>query len=207
MANREFIYDIDKQKGNVPYMKLLEKYDYDFETVTGNVQLNDIEKKLLGIIKVDPDFIPAYMELWQFYEQFKGREKEAATYLEIAYRIALDLVRDGKKKFPSVMEWGYIENRSVIRALLNGAVKRWDNGHTEEALHVLRGILKSNPNDNPGVRYLLLAILEGMTYTQYATRFEKGDYMDKSIWPWFEEKSKQHPEDFKWWENAMKKFN
>ncbi|HMK06833.1 MAG TPA: hypothetical protein VK476_04835 [Flavobacterium sp.] len=207
MAKREFIYDMDVS-GNDQYVALLEKYNYDFETVYGKRAQRNIELSLLKIISRHPDFFPAYMELVQFYRQFKDKEKQkkADTYLEISYKMALGMVRNKRKKFPGIMSWGDVGNRQVIRALMGGAVTRWENGNTAEALEVFRGILKSNPGDNPGARFYLLAILEGMSWKDYEKRFEKGEFIDPSINPWFEKNSKKHPKDFVWWEKAIAKM-
>lgn len=68
MRKREFIYDIDAQKGHAPYLKLLKKYSHDFETVYGNKKLNDIEKSLLKIIRLDLDGLEKFVVNY-YYDQ------------------------------------------------------------------------------------------------------------------------------------------
>jgi len=52
--------------------------------------------------------------------------------------------------------WGLIETRPYMRARAGLAQTLWDLGQHEEAAEVWEGTLRLNPNDNQGIRYLLL---------------------------------------------------
>jgi tetratricopeptide (TPR) repeat protein len=63
----------------------------------------------------------------------------------------------GKKAFKEYRGhfWGFLETRPYMRARLGLAQARWDAGLREEALDDYRDLLRLNPNDNQGVRYIL----------------------------------------------------
>lgn len=55
--------------------------------------------------------------------------------------------------------WGRLETRPYMRARLAFAQTLWDVGEGDRALDHYRELLRLNPNDNQGVRYLLLPAL------------------------------------------------
>jgi tetratricopeptide (TPR) repeat protein len=83
---------------------------------------------------------------------------------------ALDLfskgVEAGERSLdPSMFEgavghfWGIMETRPYMRARLGMAECLWDLGRKEEAVGHLRELLRLNPSDNQGVRYILVQCL------------------------------------------------
>ena len=131
--------------------------------IKGEKKLAEAENQLLNYIIDEPEFLEPIMKLLGIYDMTQEKEKHDKL-LEHAYKSALHHVADKKGNWLyDKIEWGWLENRSIIRALQNGAIKRWKEGKTKEAKQVFQSLLKTNPNDNSGVRYHLLAILEGMT--------------------------------------------
>jgi tetratricopeptide (TPR) repeat protein len=55
--------------------------------------------------------------------------------------------------------WGLLETRPYMRARQGLAQTLWDKGLREEAVTHYRDMLHLNPNDNQGIRYLLLGCL------------------------------------------------
>jgi tetratricopeptide (TPR) repeat protein len=55
--------------------------------------------------------------------------------------------------------WGMVETRPYMRARLAVAQCLWTLGRLDEAVSHFRGLLRLNPNDNQGVRYLLASAL------------------------------------------------
>lgn len=55
--------------------------------------------------------------------------------------------------------WGRLETRPYLRARFGLARALWERGHKWPAIDHLQGILRLNPNDNQGVRYVLAAVL------------------------------------------------
>jgi tetratricopeptide (TPR) repeat protein len=83
---------------------------------------------------------------------------------------ALDLweqaVRIGHKAFPlgfetgrDRLEWGWLENRPFLRCLQGLALAKYDGGEVEEALSLFQELLSLNPNDNQGVRAMVVQAL------------------------------------------------
>jgi hypothetical protein len=71
------------------------------------------------------------------------------------FRAAIDggerwLIRGGR-----LVEWGQTENRPYLRGLANLAIVHRDSGRWSEALEIHRRVLKLNPNDNQGIRWLV----------------------------------------------------
>ena len=60
--------------------------------------------------------------------------------------------------------WGHIETRPYMRSLAGLARCLWENRQRQEAIEKYQELLHLNPNDNQGIRYLLVNCLlaEGM---------------------------------------------
>jgi tetratricopeptide (TPR) repeat protein len=104
-------------------------------------------------LEISPDCTDAYVLLAQ----------EAARSLPEA----LDLYRQGveageralgKKAFKEDVGhfWGILETRPYMRARAGLAQCLWELGHQEEAIQHYRALLELNPNDNQGIRDLLM---------------------------------------------------
>ena len=52
--------------------------------------------------------------------------------------------------------WGILETRPYMRARHGLARSLWESGAREEAVTHYRDMLRLNPNDNQGIRYILL---------------------------------------------------
>ncbi len=82
----------------------------------------------------------------------EARKLKAAEH---HFRAAIDggqrhLEREGSK-----VPWGFIENRPYLRGLSNLALVLAEQKKWAEALAIHKRMLKLNPNDNQGVRYLI----------------------------------------------------
>ena len=81
--------------------------------------------------------------------------------------------------------WGHLETRPYMRARLALAQMLDELGRREEALDHYRELLRLNPNDNQGVRYLLLPALLEQHRAEEADRLLK-DYAGdiQAMWPY-----------------------
>jgi hypothetical protein len=61
------------------------------------------------------------------------------------------------KRPPKHFFWAHLETRPFMRALHNLALALWECGDREDAALLADRILRFNPNDNQGIRYLALA--------------------------------------------------
>lgn len=103
---------------------------------------------------------------------------------------------DNKGDWPSSLFWGFLENRHIIRTLLNKALLQWEDGNTERALELLRKLLKTNPNDNVGAREYILSIRMGFTFNGFEDRLNKGGVYGMELTTWFEEHAPTFPDEF-----------
>lgn len=145
------------------------------------------------------------MWLYNILEE-EGKVSEAEKFLNEAYERALRLITDEKGNWPDKLEWGWLENRHIIRTLLNKGLHLWKIGENDSALDLFRKMLKTDPMDNVGARVYILAIRTGMSFEEFEDRFERdGDY-DDDLMKWFEENYKRFPEEFEEWEEAFKRM-
>ncbi|MFU8813583.1 MAG: tetratricopeptide repeat protein, partial [Balneolaceae bacterium] len=151
----------------------------------------EMEKAMKKLIKEDPDFLDPYLILHGIYQD-NEQWKKADEILNEAYEHAIKTILDKKGNWPDVLLWGFMENRHIIRTIFNKGVRLWDNGKTDEALDIFRKLLKSNPNDNVGVRDFILAIRMGISFEEYEERFNKGGYYDSESIKWFEENAPKY---------------
>ena len=159
-------------------------------------KIEDLKRKLKELIDRDPYFLEPYIFLNEIYEM-EGKLREAEEILEEGYQRALELLsRDGK--LPERLEWKHPTNRHIIKTLIGWGTFLWEIGEIEKALEVLKEVYRMNPTDEPGVRFYILAILEGMGFEEFEQTFSKdGEYDLRDLESWFERKAKDHPEIFK----------
>lgn len=79
------------------------------------------------------------------------------------YQRAIDLFRStkGEEYFEENKGyfWGMLESRPFMMHLLEQAMLLWDAGQRDRAVSQLQYLLELNPNDNQGVRYVLMSRL------------------------------------------------
>jgi len=179
------------------YYDLCEEYD--------GRNAESIERQLKQLIKEDPDFLDSYLFLYEILQD-DGNFHEAEKILNEAYGRALKMITDKKGNWPDILEWGWLENRHIIRTILNKAISLWRNKEIDNALDLFRKLLKTNPGDNVGARDYILAIRMGMSFEKFEKRFNKGGYYDMELDNWFDKNYKKFPDEFDWWEKALKKY-
>tara|TARA_Y100000294_G_C8568677_1_gene341874 strand:+ start:3751 stop:4332 length:582 start_codon:yes stop_codon:yes gene_type:complete len=177
------------------YYELLERYEEgDFSKVK---MINELKK----LIKEDPYFFDSYSSLYLLLSESK-KEKEAIKLLNEGYKKSLEVILDKKGEWPDSMEWGFLENRHVIRIILNKAILEWELEDNDVALDLFRNLLRTNPRDNAGVRFYILAIKMKMTFDDYEEKFNRGGYYDSDSWKWFNENVESFSDEFGEWMNG-----
>jgi hypothetical protein len=161
-----------------------------------------LQRGLEKLIEQDPDFLDSYATLSSVLRS-QGQEEEADRLIQEAYQRALRLVTDDEGNWPGLLEWGWLENRHIIRALLNEAILLWKSNKNDAALDLFRKLLRSNPQDNAGARNYILAIRQGMSFDDFESRFNKGGFYDADMLDWFEENFERFPDEFDWWKEAV----
>lgn len=106
-------------------------------------------------LKISPDCADAYVLLAEHAETLEqalelNQQGVAAGERALGKRF----FRENAGRF-----WGLLETRPYMRARLGLAQSLWSAGRAEEALAHYQEMLRLNPNDNQGVRYLLAECL------------------------------------------------
>ena len=109
----------------------------------------------------------------------------------------LEIILDDQGNFPDRIEWGWRANRPILLALYNYAVCLWQEMKWKEAKKLLPKLLEMNPRNNTGVRFVYLAIIEGIAYIPFKERFKNNQ---KKLIEWFREKSGKYEKLKAYWE-------
>lgn len=173
-----------------------------------NSKISDskVKSEMRKLIQSNPDFYEPYLFLADTIKS-EGKEKEAREIIFIAYQRAVRRIVDKEGNFPKKIEWSWVENRHLVRAIESWAFEQWEQNKNEEALEIFRKLLKSNPNDNIGARYDILALRLGLSsdFEQMFVLKDNPNYLDtnKEI-DWFYDNWEKFPEEFEWWKKAVK---
>ncbi len=154
-----------------------DKWDYYYDAMEClNAGDAKTAKKLLEkAIKIDEDFVAGYMGITAVYKE-KGNFKKEKECADLAFRKT-------KRHFPNwpkEMEWGILENRQYLRAICDKACVYHIEGNLKEAEKLYRLLLKLNPSDNQGVRYLLAGLFAGLKPQDIDDMFDEGN--EKQDW-------------------------
>ena len=125
---------------------------YEALETAGKKRLELIEQAL----KISPDCADAYVLLAE--EKAKSTE-EALSLYEAGVRAGERALGDKAFEKGAGHFWGIVETRPYMRARLGLAQCLWTLGNREEAIGHLYELLRLNPSDNQGVRYILAASL------------------------------------------------
>lgn len=110
---------------------------------------------LEDVLREDPEFIDGYNHLaarrWR-----DGDIQEALRLYGRATAIGQRLIPDS---FRGEIIWGYLSNRPFLRALHGRATCLRQLGEYAEAARDFLDLLRYNPNDNQGIRYMLGPLL------------------------------------------------
>ncbi len=103
-------------------------------------------------LAVSPMCADAYVLLAE--EDAKSIEEELAWYQKGVEAGELALGKEGFEEYAGHF-WGFLETRPYMRARAGLAAALWLLGRHQEAIGHYRAMLKLNPNDNQGIRYVL----------------------------------------------------
>lgn len=117
-------------------------------------RVKEATQRLQLLIYKHPQHLDAYNHLALIYEE-TGRLAEAQVLWERAANIGMLRVLS---QFCSnnTLKWGWMDNRPFLRTLLSLGMQRMKWNSLPEAITIFETILNANPNDNQGVRSLLV---------------------------------------------------
>ena len=176
-----------------------------YDLLDGDLSTMKMRKEMEKLIQKDPDFYDPYLIVADILKR-QRKTKEARKLLYTTYERALKRIVDKEGNFPEKIEWGWLENRHLVRAIEKWGWELWEQKKTDEALEIFRKLLKSNPNDNIGARQNILAIRLGLKsdYEKMFTLEDNPGYLDGSKSnEWFAKHSEKFPDEFGWWFKAV----
>jgi hypothetical protein len=123
--------------------------------------LDEACRILMELAEADLRCLDAHCHLGNLV--FDSRPKDALRNYEIGMRIGNIPLGDN---FEDVLIWGIVDNRPFLRCLHGYGLCLWRVGRFREAAEVMEKILKLNPPDNQGVRFLLPDIRAGKAWEE-----------------------------------------
>ena len=149
---------------------------------------------LQRLIERDPDFYDSYTALAELSDATEARRLHRTAYERAVARLAPDGV------WPRLVDGGFLENRHVLRALLNEAIARWNDNDPLGATPIFQQLLAICPEDSLGARYYLLAICEHLHFPQFEQRFSSSfGYNASKLMHWFNANVGKYPTEFAPW--------
>ncbi|MFT6981813.1 MAG: hypothetical protein ACJAUD_000578 [Crocinitomicaceae bacterium] len=192
----DFIYkesDYVKSKDLKIYTDLMLNYDFEPDGIEDEEEFNWVLQYLVSLTKKAPDFLQPYeiiLSMLSHFEKDKEvvvlKEETQKQLQEACYRIA-----EKHDVFNKQIEWGWHENRPLVRGLNFHADTLWKEGEVDKAYELFSKILKTNENDNIGARYSVKATKGGMSHQEFENRFTYSDkrgsyYKNEELSDWFE---------------------
>lgn len=107
-------------------------------------------KSFRRVLQLDPRHADAHNHLG--IVMLEARKLKAA---EEHFRAAIDGGQRHLERDAAEVPWGFTENRPYLRGLANLALALLEQKKWAEALAIHKQLLKLNPNDNQGVRWLI----------------------------------------------------
>ncbi len=126
-------------------------------------------------VKLKKNFVAGYIGLTAVAKEIGDRKKEK-EYADLAF----EKTREVFPVWPKKMPWGFLENRQYLRAICDKACVYHIEGNLKEAEKLYRLLLKLNPGDNQGVRYLLAGLFVGLEPQDIDDMFDEGN--EKQDW-------------------------
>jgi tetratricopeptide (TPR) repeat protein len=130
-------------------------------------------------LKVSPDCADAYVILAEEYATSLG---EALYYYRAG--VAAGERAIGPKLFKSLAGefWGDLRTRPYLRARAGLAECLWELGKQEESVRHYQEMLRLNPRDNQGIRYILASCLLKMDHWQELKQLLSRYHEDSAVW-------------------------
>ncbi|MFH0796056.1 MAG: SEC-C metal-binding domain-containing protein [Candidatus Omnitrophota bacterium] len=184
-ANRYLKETMDKHGGRVPATPPRNALESAQDIMYEAWDREDKQERTLlarKALAISPDCADAYVLL----------AEETAVGLPEAKKLSQKGVEAGERalgqegfKEHAGHFWGVLETRPYMRARLGLVQTLWEMNEHEEALRYYREMLKLNPNDNQGIRYILVHSLARLSrYKELEDLLESKEYPDDCAPDW-----------------------
>lgn len=118
-------------------------------------RLAEAEKVYRSIIEEFPEHIDALHHLAMLLS-LQGKEEEAFQLWKNAVDIGMRCFPKNFAMGKDLLEWGFLENRPFLRAYDGLGLAYLRRGDFEKALSIFNNIMALNPDDNQGIRALVI---------------------------------------------------
>jgi len=136
------------------YRELIDKFHEGIELwETGHTRA--AEKIYKKIIEEFPGFIDVYHHLGLLYEE-SGRDRLAFENWLKGYQMGKDCFPRNFTPGKDLLRWGFLDNRPFLRCTHALGLCFFDGGNLARAIELFEFIISVNPNDNQGIRGLLV---------------------------------------------------
>ncbi len=171
----------------------LDKWDlyYDAMENLNAGQALTAESLLKKALEADNSFVAAHVGLVAVYEK-TGDEKKRRAHILAGY----DKTITRFNGLPEDISYGEIDERQYFRAICSRAALFHEDGEKNRADKLYRHLLKLNPGDNIGARYLAAALYAGLLPKDVDDMFDEGN----RIQDW------SKSENLLWEQNSIHKF-
>jgi len=190
MENKKYTLNKYLDESSLPAK---EDYYYDAMDLLNEGNYSDAIKLLKQAIKIDPHYVGAYVGMFTVYSERKNKKK----YREYVDK-AFEETKQKFPKWPQKLLWGIIDNRQYLRAICEKACLYWDEGDKEKAEQLFRLLLKLNPNDNQGVRYLIAGMFRGLKEKDINRMFDEGN--ENQNWDHLEKLVEDENKKYNFWQ-------
>ena len=144
-------------------MRKLWEILYDGWILLNDGHIPEAKKRFKEVLKQDPKYIDAINGLGSIALE-QGKLGEAEKHYRKAYQLTLEKFGG---KLPESIEWEILSNRPYLRAMHGLGLALWRQEKTDKALRIFRKMLKLNPNDNQGIRFIIPAIKTGKSWDEF----------------------------------------
>lgn len=132
------------------------RHYYDGLEAIGDGHLDEAEHSFREAVELNPAFPGAYEGL-AIVAKERGNEAQARKLTKLAF----EKVLAAYPKWPRRLYWGEVENRRILRVIQMQAMLHHEDDNRREAKELYDLLLKLNPSDNQGIRYLLADLRKG----------------------------------------------
>jgi len=186
------ILPVDDMFGGIPIVKSKNDYYYDAMDYLNFGDYNKAIRLLRKALEIDEHYVEVLFGIAHVYE-CKGNAKKVREYANKAFEQTKKMF----PKWPKEMSWYATENRQYMRAIHLKACHLWEENKIQEAEKLFRLLLKLNPGDNQGIRYLIAGMLEGLTGEDIDEMTDKGN--EEQNWDALEELVESQNKIHKFW--------
>lgn len=192
---KDYIHDETKyikRQDLKEFLDAMNECDFAPDEIENEHKFHLVFEYLINLTEKAPYFLQSYeyaLAMTEVIEPTKELE-ELQAFLFQKWVEACQFIAAKDEIFGKKIEWGWMENRPLIRGLCHEANSLWMQGEIKEANKLFKNLYKANPSDNLGIRYSIKATDKGMSIDEFHSRFLQTDelsngYKEKELLKWF----------------------